>query len=173
MCVGGLILAGISCMFSSPVFERSQGFRLKLLVLQQGHTLPQLLPVFLSLIHRGQQLLSPGCKYMPVTLSVICKYMCVGFSRRQSSWVPFVWTHHCLSNSVRPWSLPLSWILLWPCHWTSFPQALLHAATGIWKTMADYSLCYRQLCFSSSVHFYTNKTTKEIVWRRLFEFRKT
>jgi hypothetical protein len=28
---------------------------------------------------------------------------------------PFLWVLHSLSNSVRPWDLPLSWILLWAC----------------------------------------------------------
>ena len=31
-----------------------------------------------------------------------------------------LWTLHSLSNSIRPWSLPLSWIPPWACCWTSF-----------------------------------------------------
>jgi hypothetical protein len=33
---------------------------------------------------------------------------------------PFLWVLHTLSNSVRPWDLPLSCIPFWPCHWTFF-----------------------------------------------------
>jgi hypothetical protein len=31
----------------------------------------------------------------------------------------FLWVLHCLSNSVRPWDLPLSCIPLWACPWNS------------------------------------------------------
>jgi hypothetical protein len=27
-----------------------------------------------------------------------------------------------LGCCVRPWGLPLSWVPIWPCHWTSFPS---------------------------------------------------
>jgi hypothetical protein len=33
---------------------------------------------------------------------------------------PILWALHSLSNSVRPWDLPLSWIPLWACRWTFF-----------------------------------------------------
>jgi hypothetical protein len=33
---------------------------------------------------------------------------------------PFLWAFHTLSNSVRPWGLPSSWIQLWTCCWTFF-----------------------------------------------------
>jgi hypothetical protein len=33
---------------------------------------------------------------------------------------PFLWVLHSLSNSVRPWDLPLRWIPLWARHWTFF-----------------------------------------------------
>jgi hypothetical protein len=54
-----------------------------------------------------------GYNYLPLTLSVAC-------------WVfwsavmlgPFLWPLHSLSNSVRPWDLPLSWIPLWACCYT-------------------------------------------------------
>jgi hypothetical protein len=56
-----------------------------------------------------------GCKYLHLTLSAVC-------------WVfwsvvmlhLFLWALHSLSNSVRPWGFPLSWILIWPCHWIFF-----------------------------------------------------
>jgi hypothetical protein len=56
-----------------------------------------------------------GCKYLRLILSVAC-------------WVfwsmvmlgPFLWVLHSLSNSIRPWDLPLSWIPLWACRWTLF-----------------------------------------------------
>jgi hypothetical protein len=33
---------------------------------------------------------------------------------------PDLWALHSLSNSVRPWGLPLSCISLWACPWTFF-----------------------------------------------------
>jgi hypothetical protein len=46
MCVGGLISDGVCCLFGGPVFERSRGSRLRLLVLLQGRPPPQLLSAF-------------------------------------------------------------------------------------------------------------------------------
>jgi hypothetical protein len=39
---------------------------------------------------------------------------------------PFLWVLHSLSNSVRTWSLPLSWIPLWAWCWTFFSSASPH-----------------------------------------------
>ena len=54
-----------------------------------------------------------GCKYLPLTLSAACwvfwRAVMIG---------PFLWVLHNLSNSVRHWGLPLSWIPLCACHWT-------------------------------------------------------
>jgi hypothetical protein len=33
---------------------------------------------------------------------------------------PFLWAFYRLSNSVRPWDFPLSWIPLRACHWAFF-----------------------------------------------------
>jgi hypothetical protein len=33
---------------------------------------------------------------------------------------PFLWVLHSLSNTIRPWGVPLSWIPLWACLWTDF-----------------------------------------------------
>jgi hypothetical protein len=33
---------------------------------------------------------------------------------------PFLWAHHSICNSVRPWCLSLSWIPILACHWISF-----------------------------------------------------
>jgi hypothetical protein len=56
-----------------------------------------------------------GCKYLHLTLSAACwvfwRAVMIG---------PFLWMLHSLSNSVRPWDLPLSWIPLWACCWTFF-----------------------------------------------------
>ena len=56
-----------------------------------------------------------GCKYLHVTLSAACLVF-------QSAVMlgPFLRALHSLSNSVKPWDLPLSWILLWACHWNVF-----------------------------------------------------
>ena len=39
---------------------------------------------------------------------------------------PFFWMFQSLTNSVRPWGLPLSWISPWACLQTFFPRAVLH-----------------------------------------------
>ena len=56
-----------------------------------------------------------GCKYLYLTLSAACWVF-----QRAVMIDPFLWVLHSLSNSVRPWDLPLSWIPLWACHWTFF-----------------------------------------------------
>ena len=33
---------------------------------------------------------------------------------------PLLCASHDISNSVRPWDLPLSWIPIWACRWTPF-----------------------------------------------------
>jgi hypothetical protein len=52
-----------------------------------------------------------GCKYLHLTLSAAC---CI--FQRIVMLGPFLWVLHSLSNSVRLWDLPLSWIPLWPWH---------------------------------------------------------
>jgi hypothetical protein len=56
-----------------------------------------------------------GWKYIHLTLSSACWVF-------QSAVIlcPFLWVLHNLSNSVRPWDLPLSWIPLWVYCWTFF-----------------------------------------------------
>jgi hypothetical protein len=54
-----------------------------------------------------------GCKYLHLTLSAACWVFW-----RAVMLGPFLWALHSLSNSVRPWDLPLSWIPLWACRWT-------------------------------------------------------
>jgi hypothetical protein len=56
-----------------------------------------------------------GCKYLHLTLSAA---YC--FFWRAVMIGPFLRGLHSLSNSIRPWSLPLSWTPLWVCHWTFF-----------------------------------------------------
>ena len=53
-----------------------------------------------------------GCKHLYLTLSAACwvfRAVVIG---------PFLWVLHSISNSVRSWGIPLSWIPLWACHWT-------------------------------------------------------
>jgi hypothetical protein len=56
-----------------------------------------------------------GCKYLRLNLSTACwlfqRAVMIGL---------FLWVLHSLSNSVRSWALPLSWILIWGCHWAFF-----------------------------------------------------
>jgi hypothetical protein len=134
----------IWCMLSSwwsSVWEISRVQILRLLVLLQGCPSPQLLSAFPnSTTGVNCFCLLVGCKYLFLTPSAAC-------------WVfwsvvmlgPFLWVLHSLSNSVRPWDLPLSWISLWTCLWTffysdssSFPY-LLFFQTG--KTMGQNFHC--------------------------------
>ena len=53
--------------------------------------------------------------YLHLTLSTACWVFW-----RAVMLGPFLWALHNLSNSVRPWELPLSWIPFWACRWTFF-----------------------------------------------------
>ena len=56
-----------------------------------------------------------GYKYLHLILSAACWVF-----RRAVMIGPFLWVLHSLSNSIRPWDLPLSWIPLWACRWAFF-----------------------------------------------------
>jgi hypothetical protein len=56
-----------------------------------------------------------GCKYLFLTLLADCWAF-----RRAVMIGPWFWAHHSISNSVMPWGLPLNWIPIWACYWTSF-----------------------------------------------------
>ena len=78
----------------------------RLLVLLQDCPSPQLLSAFPNSttgVSCFCQLV--GCKYLPLILSVACWVL-----RSVAMLGPFLWVLHSLSNSVRPWDLPLSWI---------------------------------------------------------------
>jgi hypothetical protein len=49
-----------------------------------------------------------GCKYLYLPLSAPCWVF-----QRAVIRGPFLWALHSLSNSVRPWDLPLNWIPFW------------------------------------------------------------
>ena len=73
MCVGGLISAGVCCLFGGPVFERSRGSRLRLLVLLQDCPSPQLLSAFPNSTTGVSCFCSlVGCKYLHLILSAAC-----------------------------------------------------------------------------------------------------
>ena len=55
-----------------------------------------------------------GCKHLHLTLSAACWVFL-----RAVMIVLFLWAFHSLSNSVRPWGLPLSCIPIWVCSWSS------------------------------------------------------
>jgi hypothetical protein len=61
------------------------------------------------------------CKYLHLILSAACWVF-----QRAVTIDPFLWAHHSLSNSIRPWDLGLSWIPIWPVTRPPFPSALLH-----------------------------------------------
>ena len=56
-----------------------------------------------------------ACKFLHLTLSpagwVFKRAVMIGL---------FLWAHHSISNSVRPWCLLLSWIPICACHWIPF-----------------------------------------------------
>jgi hypothetical protein len=109
MCVGGLIVAGVCYLFGGPVFERSQVSRLiETAGLPTGGLSLQLLSAFpdsttgVSCFYQFV-----GCRYVLLTLSDACWIF------QESVMIdPFFRALHNLSNSVRPWDLPLSWIPL-------------------------------------------------------------
>jgi hypothetical protein len=77
---------------------------------------PSLASFTLSLIQaQDQQLPSRGWVQISASDSAAC---CI--FQRAVMIGPFLWAIYSFSNSVRPWDLPLSWIPLWACHWTSF-----------------------------------------------------
>ena len=103
MCVVGLISAGVCCLLGGPVFERSQGSRLRLRVLLQDHPSLQLLSTFSNS--------TPGvnsfgtlfeCKYLHLTLPAACWVF-----RSAVMLGPFLWVLHSFSNSVKTWSIHL------------------------------------------------------------------
>jgi hypothetical protein len=104
MCVGSLISAGVCCLFGGSVSERSQGSKLiettgpptESPFSSASFSLPQ----FNS---RAQLLLSIGW----VQISASDSFNCLLGLWEGSS---FLCVLHSLSNSVRPWDLPLSWI---------------------------------------------------------------
>jgi hypothetical protein len=110
-----LISGGVCSFWPSSVWEIS-GSRLKLLVLLQDHPSSQLLSAFPNLTTGISSFCAlAGCKYLHLTLSAACWAF-----RRAVMLGPFLCVFHSLSNSVRPWDLPLSWIPLCACLWTFF-----------------------------------------------------
>ena len=69
----GLISAGVCCLFGGPVFQRSQGSRLRLLVLRRDHLPPQLLSAFPNST-TGVSCFCPlvECKYLHLTFPAAC-----------------------------------------------------------------------------------------------------
>jgi hypothetical protein len=90
--------------------------RLKLVVLLQDHLSPQLLSAFPNWT-TGVSCFFPlvVSKCLHLNLSADC---CV--FHRTVMIDPFWWVLHSLSNGVRPWDLPLNWILLLACCWIFF-----------------------------------------------------
>jgi hypothetical protein len=124
MCVGGLITAGVCCLFCGPVFERSQGSSLRLLVLLQDHPSPQLLSAFPNSTTGVSCFCAlVGCNYQHLTLSTACWI----FPRALMTG-PFLWVLHSIALVVVA-GLGTS---LWaeshfgPIAGPSFPQASLH-----------------------------------------------
>jgi hypothetical protein len=81
-----------------------------------------------------------GCKYLPLTLSaaywVFWSAVMVG---------PFLWALHSLSNHVRPWDLPLSWIPLWACRLTFFSSGS-SPFPSLWFFKTETIMCQKCDC---------------------------
>jgi hypothetical protein len=114
LCVGGLISAGVCCLFGDPVFDRSWGVQINWDCWSSYRNallpFPRLLSAFpYSTTEASCFCPLVGCTCLHLTLSTAC-------------WIfwrivmihPFLEVLHTLSNSVRPWDLLLSWILFGP-----------------------------------------------------------
>jgi hypothetical protein len=118
MCVRGLLSADICCLVSGSAYERSWGSRSVETIYYHGAALLlsffQLFPDSTT----GDPGFCPlvGCKYLHLTLSAAC-----WASWRTAVLATWLQVQRSVSNSVRPWGLPLSWIPILACHWTSFP----------------------------------------------------
>jgi hypothetical protein len=55
-----------------------------------------------------------GCKYLYLIISASCWVF-----QRAVVIGPFLWALNSINNSVRSWGIPLRWIPLWACRWTS------------------------------------------------------
>jgi hypothetical protein len=95
-----------------------------------------------------------GCKYLHLTLSAACWVFRSVVMRRSVLWV-----HHSLSDSVRSWDLPWSWIPLWVCLWTFL-------SSGSSSFLFPFH-CLQQFKFSFS-QFYTDLGILAIVWQYFF-----
>jgi hypothetical protein len=73
ICVGGLISGSVCYLVVGPVFERTWGSRLRLLVFLQDHPSPQLFSAFPNTT-TGVSCFCPlvGCKYLHLTPSAAC-----------------------------------------------------------------------------------------------------
>jgi hypothetical protein len=80
--------------------------QLRLLVFLQNRPSPQLLSVFPQFNNTGHLPLSIGWVEITASDSFSCL---LGLSGTVAMIDPFLWALHSLSNSVRPWDLPLSW----------------------------------------------------------------
>jgi hypothetical protein len=81
-----------------------------------------------------------------------CKYLHL-HSLSSAGWVfqravmicPFLGALLSLSNSFRPWGLPLNWILIWACHWTTFSSGSFGSCSSFiqeqfWVRIFDYGM---------------------------------
>jgi hypothetical protein len=98
---------------------RGQSY-LRLLVFLWGFPPPQLIPAFPEFNYRDSPTSGP---WLGVSICVCLSQLLVEPFRGQPCWVPvYKHTIHSISNSVRPWSLPLRWIPIWVGNWASFPS---------------------------------------------------
>jgi hypothetical protein len=152
MFVGGFISAGVCCLFGSPVFERSRGSRLRLLVLVQDCPSPQLLSAFLSST-TGVNSFCPllGCNYLHLTLS--CLLGLLEGSRDRSLFVSVPEVVSGLGTS------PCAWCLFGPVPGSFFfpPQAPFHFHP--WTSSRQEKLWFRDMPKYEDhflfVHFFT------------------
>jgi hypothetical protein len=118
MCVGGLISAGICCLVGSPLFEISRGSRLSETAGSPTGSPSSSDSNNFSLIQ--PQGSAPSIYWLGTNMCIwLFQPLCWVFQRAVMIGT-FLWVLYSLSNRVRPWGLPLSWIPLWACSWTFF-----------------------------------------------------
>jgi hypothetical protein len=118
ICVLGLWPAHVFCLVGSSVSERSHGSRL---VETAG------LPMGFQLSSAASTLTLIPLQGSPDSVHLFVINICFYFSQllvQPLKGQPYLYEHHSISNSVRPWILPLRWNPNWSGQWTSYPFSL-------------------------------------------------
>jgi hypothetical protein len=139
MCVGGLILTGECYLVGDPVSERSQASK----IIETADP-----PTGLPSSSASSSFSLIQLQGSSDSVHWLGANNCIWISCFRVFWRavmigPCLWAFHSLSNSVRPWDLPLSWILLWACCWTFFLLRLLSISIPV--ILSDRKNCGSEL----------------------------